>query len=120
MLRLTAIICVLSVLAVVAVAAAAKPRASLSFELLSTQTGQVVDYAVERKTGGNQDLAIHHQCFADGALVYDFTNRIYWDDAARKSGSWNIGVESGRTCTAEVVDVADSSVASNTVSYTVP
>ena len=131
---------VLAVVAFLAFAAAStaeadKPSIELSHTLYSFQDGRfVVDYTVDARGGGKADLAVHHVCFSGDELVYSRTNRVYWDDASQKQGSWNLSVTGGNECTAIVVDLnktvsGDTSTlsgetsrwaaVSNSVSYTV-
>jgi hypothetical protein len=89
-------------------AQAGKPQVQLSYHLYSFDDGSfVVDYVVAGKGAGNMDLAVSHQCFSDGALVQDWTNRLYWSgNGANKEGHWNTHVEGGNECFAVVVDVS--------------
>jgi hypothetical protein len=109
--RILALVAVAAVLLAAAVAVdsatAGKPQVGLSYQLYSSVDGTfVVDYTVPSKGAGNIDLAVSHECFSDGQLVQEWTNRLYWSGkGADKAGHWNIPVQGGNECFAAVVDL---------------
>ena len=109
--RIVAVVVVAAVLLAAALAvdsaSAGKPQVGLSYQLYSFADGTfVVDYTVPSKGAGSMDLAVSHECFSDGQLVQEWTNRLYWSGkGADKAGNWNIGVQGGNECFAVVVDL---------------
>jgi len=111
MSRILALVAVATVLLASALAVdsatAGKPQVGLSYQLYSfADSTFVVDYTVPSKGAGSMDLAVSHECFSDGQLVQEWTNRLYWSGkAADKAGHWNIQVQGGNECFAAVVDL---------------